>query len=1011
MCESAECPDDNELAAFAQGVDGADDHARIEAHARGCPACADLIEELAQTETSAPKSAPATLLGPGDRLGRYEIVGIVGAGSMGVVYRARDPELERELAIKVVPTAGAAEVRGRAEREAKALARLAHPNVLTVLDVGVQSGSLYIATEFVDGPNLERWLDGTRRTPEEVLTAFVAVVDALAAAHAAGLVHRDVKPANIFVGSDGRIRLGDFGLAHVGPVQVTAAVDPAEPRLDTLTQTGTVVGTPRYMAPEQLLNEPADARADQFALCVALYDALWGRFPFAGEDFATLRDNVIAGELRPPPVGTAVPTRVRAAVIRGLARSPSDRHASMGALRAELVRPRRRAWVIGGIAAVAIAGGWIWMNAAGPRACEDPGQALGETWSDGRREAVRGAFGATAMPYADAALEEVSAGFDAFVGAWGQAYTQACGIADDDPRAFDATMACLARVRSEAAALSKLLADADDARIEGASAAVARLPTPARCETADSLPEDPETRAAIASIHDELAELSALEHTAEYEEGRRRAAIVAKRVEEIDHLPTRAEVLLTLGLFQRKAATAKEAEATYRAAVMAAESSDAAELAARGLAALVFVVGAQRHRYEETEAFIRQAEAMLKRAGDPPRLVAQLREATGAMALGRADHDRAQAAYEEAHRIRLRMHGADSLRAASGLNNLGAVAAARGEFEAGAARFQEALALYERHLGSEHPDVADALTNLGAMYRAQKRYPEAREALQRALRVREVTVGPDDPDTGAVVNNLGNVHLFERDYDGALEHYRRALAIYARDPEANAQAIGDTNDSLGATYGYLEDRARAVEHFGKALSIRESLLGPDHLHVARTQHNLARVLTEHGDAARAAELLHAAVSTFERVYGPDHRVLAIGLDNLGNAQLANGALTDARDAYLRALAIHDKNPEADGATRSPPLLGLGRVARAAGERAKAIEWLEKAAAALDDGSSAPRLAEATFELAQALAEAPAQRERARSVGERARTQYSEMGDEGVDALAEVDALLASLQTP
>ena len=1006
MGEATACPDDNELAAYAQGRLGEADAAALEEHARACPICAEVIEELAQTETSASHTGAPTLLAPGDRLGRYAIVGIIGAGSMGVVYRAEDPELERALAIKVIPTPDRGEGRDRAAREGRALARLAHPNVLTVLDVGVQDNAVWIATELVDGPNLDAWLAAEPRSVEAILATFADVAAALASAHAADLVHRDVKPANIFVGTDGRVRLGDFGLAHLGAAPVTAALDDENVPLDALTQTGAVVGTPRYMAPEQLAGETVDGRADQFALCVALYHALWHRFPFAGEDLPTVRDHVLQGDLAPPPMGTAVPSRVRAAIVRGLSRSPDDRFASMAALRTELLQPRRRRWVVGGILAVGLtAVAALWGIDTQPDPCDDPTAALGEAWSDARREQVRQRYAESELPYAAAAGREAEAAFDDFADAWTTTYATACEASPDDPRRFDATLACLGRQRTQAATLGGLLAQADDTLIAKTSAAVGRLPKPADCETADALPDDPDQRAALAEIETELAELTALEQAGLYDEGLVRARALAVTAEDLDHLPTRAEVQLLLGVFAREAGAAEEAEAAYQAAVHAAESSGRDSAAARGLAGLVFVVGAQRHRYEDTDALIRQAEAMLQRAGNPPRLLAQLQEAIGAVALQRADHDRAQAAYEKALALRTEEHGPESLRLAYALNNLGAVAAGRGEHEAAAERFEQALALYELHLGSEHPDVGDVLTNLGAMYRAQHRFDDARSALKRALAVREVTVGPDDPNTGAVLGNLGNVHLFEGDYAGAVELYRQALAIYEQDPDANAKFLGDTHDALGAAFGYLGDRVQAIEHLRHALDLREDMLGPDHLHVARTQNNLARIYLDEGKAGRAVKLLTPAMVTLERTYGAEHPTLAIGLHNLGEALLLDGSLDTAKNTYARALAIHEAHPKTSAATRATALIGLGRTATAAGDVESAVSWLERAVSTLSDGSSPARQAEATFQLALALALDPNQEERARSEGERARAMHVEMGDEGKEGLAEVDAWL------
>ncbi|MGZ3408075.1 MAG: serine/threonine-protein kinase, partial [Polyangia bacterium] len=354
----------------------------------------------------------------GSRLGRYQIVAPLGEGGMGVVYRAHDAELDRDVAVKLVTTGDAPTdtLATRLLREAQALAQLSHPNVVAVYHVGRVDDGVFLAMELVAGDNGDQWLK--KRPPwREVLQVFRDAGRGLAAAHKVGLIHRDFKPANMILGSDGRVRVLDFGLAraaHTGggdavelegladdantwdgsssenetrearrastatgakemtrdepnapaaasssPPSPPSSKDPmtsSERRLleTPLTQVGAIIGTPPYMAPEQHLGGGCDARTDQFSFCVAFYQALYGERPFDGANYAELSTNIIKGKIKPPPAGSTVPAWLRAIVLRGLSVLPERRFPSMDAILDELANdPALRRRRLGWAAAVA----------------------------------------------------------------------------------------------------------------------------------------------------------------------------------------------------------------------------------------------------------------------------------------------------------------------------------------------------------------------------------------------------------------------------------------------------------------------------------------------------------------------------------------------------------------------------------------------------------------------------------------------------------------------------------
>ena len=270
-------------------------------------------------------------------IARFLVVDELGAGGMGRVYAAYDPELDRKVALKLVHRRDSADSEARLQREAQAMARLSHPNVVTVYEVGSHAGQLFIAMELVAGENLAAWLAAATRPWQVVLAMFRAAGEGLAAAHDAGLVHRDFKPANVLVGADGRARVADFGLVHASEAVPERGAGAGGASKD-LTWAGTVMGTPAYMAPEQLRGEATDARTDVFSFCLALWEALYGARPFTGATMEERQRAIERGLPDDPPRSSARDRWLRPLLRRGLAADPVRRWPDMRPLLAALAR-------------------------------------------------------------------------------------------------------------------------------------------------------------------------------------------------------------------------------------------------------------------------------------------------------------------------------------------------------------------------------------------------------------------------------------------------------------------------------------------------------------------------------------------------------------------------------------------------------------------------------------------------------------------------------------------------
>jgi serine/threonine protein kinase len=392
-----ECLDDNDASEFVSGSLARAALTKVEGHLAGCRDCRALVAALAQDaaldsnvqtvkhekmSASQVTELPRRTLAIGDRVGRYLVLQTLGTGGMGVVFSAYDPQLDRKIALKLLRSGlqlATKDAQKRLRREAQAIAQLSHPNVVGVYDVGTtDDGDLYIAMEFVEGDTLTQWLKAYPRSWREILDVFQQAAKGLAAAHGVGLLHRDFKPDNVLVGGDGRVRVTDFGLARSLIAIDEESARGATPQMPTalnaaLTATGTVLGTPRYMPPEQLSGPDIDARADQFSFCVALYEALYGEHPLPGRTSVAMFEK---GEpATPPPDTTKVPAFIGRAVMRGLQKDRAKRFPMMSQLMTELIPPvpklTSRVAVAAGTAFLllgAAAAAMVYINKDKPRA-------------------------------------------------------------------------------------------------------------------------------------------------------------------------------------------------------------------------------------------------------------------------------------------------------------------------------------------------------------------------------------------------------------------------------------------------------------------------------------------------------------------------------------------------------------------------------------------------------------------------------------------------------------------
>ncbi|MBV1858754.1 MAG: serine/threonine protein kinase, partial [Nannocystaceae bacterium] len=379
------------------------------------------------------------------RIGRYDVREALGHGGMGVVYSAWDDSLGRAVALKLLSNSSGTSQRRRARmtREAQALAKLSHPNVVQVYEVGKHDDNVFVAMELVEGLTLREWIGQSKRSEREIEEVFTQAGTGLYAAHQRDLVHRDFKPSNVIVGSDGRVRVVDFGLAY-GPGLGTESAEPDREGTTSgrLTRTGAAMGTPAYMAPEQFRGEVADARADQFSFCVSLFESLTGSRPYRHAD---LRDDPADADVAG---WGSVPRMWRGPLRRGLSIVPADRWPSMEALLKALRRRRiwwrRASWLAaGGVGFV------LWSQFSGdPVDPCDEVPTIPAGWSEGRAEDIASSFAATNAPFAADVWTSARSNIESFATDWTNTRQEICRSSPSTE-----ALACLERAQTVLAAV------------------------------------------------------------------------------------------------------------------------------------------------------------------------------------------------------------------------------------------------------------------------------------------------------------------------------------------------------------------------------------------------------------------------------------------------------------------------------------------------------------------------------------------------------------------------------
>ncbi|PRP99976.1 serine/threonine-protein kinase [Enhygromyxa salina] len=826
-------------------------------------------------------------LGGSQRFGRYIIERRLGAGGMGVVYAAFDEELSRKVAIKLVRADRARSIeQDKLRHEARALAQLSHPNVVQIHEVGTEGDQLYLVMEYIQGRTLDVWARG--RTQRERLRYCVQAGRGLAAAHQAGLLHRDVKPNNIVVGDDGRVRVVDFGLARP---QIFVPPTPADTDTNTNTntsvQTSPLAGTPVYLAPELYAGTSASPASDQFGFCVTVWQVLADTRPFTSEQLLAAADGA---SLR--PITSLRPRWLGRALLRGLDPNPAKRWPSLDVLLDEIdARPRQRL-LTATFFTVALTCASIATVSLGPLApaCQALAPAFAQVWNPERRARIAASW--ALRPRADAELDALARAIEGHEVKWRAAHEATCPAttigqmrSSGQP---ELAGACLKRNLDQFDALLNLLESSPTEELD-ARRLLQELGDPSQCADAsvlaDQLPPPAELASRVAQLRAHIDRVAVLMHVRPREAGVE-AGVVVARARELGYRPALAEALTLDGKIAIRLLDDVRALDSLREAAREAKAVGDARLEFVCLRELVRLTTQQLEDPERAADLVALMLGSFEQLGRPPRLLAPSLIAQSELARARGDNAEAELHLREAAEyLRESVDDGDvNLEQVELL--LANLLGEQGKLEESRRLYEQLLGRLRAALGPRHPSVATVEFNLGLTLFEIGSGGLAIAHIERALSIQREAFGSDAPKIAPALVILAQVRALEGDLEGALLAAREAWPL--------ERALASGNSERGSSLRLLAALLGSLDRYQEALETWELI----ERELGSTQSPLERAMTTHtigwyayrvGEVERARERFEQAV-TYE---DPQVRLAA----RLGLAEIAlgAGAASEARE--------------------------------------------------------------------------------------------------------------------
>lgn len=863
-------------------------------HLGECPACNRLVAEVLVTTGARPAERAGLDEGTfkvGDVIGRYEVVGVLGRGATGTVYRARDPLLDREVALKVLHELVALQGVALLD-EARALAKVTHQNVVPLYEVGTHEGRSFLVMQLIEGGSLQQWLE-LPRAWRDVVRRFLDAAKGLAAVHEAGLVHGDFKPANVLVDTQGHVRVADFGF---GRPLVRDAVAGASTQ-----------GTPAYMAPELFAGEAPGIRSDQFSFFVALYEGLFRARPFLGDARSVVAS--VFQQRSPQPPGGRVPAWLTRLLVRGLGPREgrfASMHEVVGLLTTGLERSRARTTMLVASVVGALAVGAWWSTQRGPP-CVDAGE-MAALWNPARSERLRAAFKATGLPFAEASFDSVQHQLEKSVQDWTSMNLSVCEAARGGRQGAELTerqRVCLSGRRETWSAFIESLENANAERVASSVAGVAELPTVSACGDLEQLgatlplPLEPKLAKQVAEAQRFVAQAQLRFDATDFEPAQQLAETAVALAVDAGYAPAIAAAHYRLGLTLHERGRSAEGLQLLKAAAWQADRSGEFEITVNA-AMGVMRIQQEAKQLDDALTWEQHARAALEKLRQPPILTGRFEKAAGGLAFVRRDYPEALRHTREAIRLLSSRLGEDSPTVLGARIQLSDALRRSGAYQEALEVARAAHEVAQRTLGDQHPSSARTLRVIASAESRLGHYAGAAAHYQTTIDVLRRAYGPDSQYVAAELINLGNQDLYLGRPADALNAAEEALRITrAASPRNDALALdvramrADALSKLGRT-GEAIDELREVVAQERALHVDE---------VYSTLNTLADLEATRGRFAEARELYREILNHHETVLGPSHPHLIWGLNGLARCSQGLGRFEASVPLLRRALAL------------------------------------------------------------------------------------------------------------
>jgi tetratricopeptide (TPR) repeat protein/tRNA A-37 threonylcarbamoyl transferase component Bud32 len=926
------------------------------------------------------------------QIGRFPVIKPLGQGGMGIVYTCYDDQLDRKIAVKVLHEERVRNhdhATARLRREAQAMAKLSHPHIVTVHEVGEADGLVYVAMEFVAGASLDVWA-AEPRPWRDVLAALLQAGRGLEAAHRAGLVHRDFKPQNVMISPGGLVKVLDFGLARTDgrpPEEFLTSEPDGGPAhgdllLQPLTRTGVLVGTPAYMAPEQHRGEVATAASDQFSFCVSLYQCTYGALPFSITSLEALQTDVLAGRIAPPPLRSEVPMHLFRALRRGMAPNVEDRFPSMSELLVELARDPgralRRASLTMAIAGAAAAVSFTVAEASAPAPafCPDAQAELADVWDPARAGEAGASLRAREPEEAEPWIKLITPQLDRYAEAWARMRNEACQTHRDGRQSdllFDLRTACLDRRLAGLDALADTFAAADPAALPDIARAVIELPRLDGCADVDALtaelppPDGLRARVTVARLRQSLARADVLRHAGQYQDGLVLVATIQKEADDLGYLPLIAETRLQAGDLAMESSNSAEAASALDAALWTALEAGHDGVAAQASAKRAYLRATQLGEVKGGLAELDLAAALNRHNQRDRETYAEYLHLAGAVHLVAADFAQARRRLEESLTVRSESGRVETWKGLETLAGLAKLAEEEGDYVGMVAAYRDVVALSARTLDKRHPAhvryetaLAIGLSRIGRTHEALRRLQELEPACRKiesrhactfllrmqanlALLVGDTEVGRASLERTLAVIPDSNIErdlvLADLMYVAGLGGDADAVHQQRQELVARQQARNEPFEGIDL-YTQLR-HAEALEALGRPsealdvlLAVEADLVGAtDVMRVqnsAETRLRLGTLRHRLGQDAEAKADLERALADLQRVAPAGSLPIAETLRMLGEVDLTLGSVAAAREHLVRSETLYAATAEAENLQLAQARFALARALVAGG---------------------------------------------------------------------------------